>query len=68
MLNAKQVNVKGYDANGNEIRITISNDKTDELHIHLGNCDIHCNSDDLIHAIMLLTAEPEGKHSKVIPV
>ena len=68
MLNAKQVNVKGYDANGNEIHITISNEKTDEFHIHIGGSEIHCKSNDLIQASMLLTAEPECKHSEAIPV
>ena len=64
MLNAKQVNVRGCDVFGNKSRITLSNEKTDELHIHADGFEIYCSANDLVHAIMLLTINPECSHRK----
>jgi hypothetical protein len=64
-LNSIQVHIHGIDHLHKHERLTISNEKTGELHFNLNGHEFYCNKDDVVKALLMLSSsETVGKHGK----
>lgn len=64
MLKAIQINIHGFDPNGKETIMIMSNEKTGEVHMNLNGQEIHCKITDMTDALLKMMSLPEGKHVK----